>query len=258
MNPFRRLLRYFLGNLARRAIKKHNLELIVITGYYGTGLARDMLFTILNDKLRVRKNNKEIWWDFSIPLAILGYKDYRRSPFQWAILLVRATLLLSFGRANPHILILNADCTYKMTAEYWASFIKPEYLLILNYEKEAEIVNQLLNSTDKERGTVIYNPDRNKFDLKDRRSFTYGESALAKVQVKKLKDRLRISYNKQYVSLPTSYLPSFSVDMLGGVFAVAILKGLDLTEAGFNSLKFELPAEIVNKIRSNLDFKGLQ
>jgi hypothetical protein len=261
MNPFRRVLRYILGSLSRNAIRKHNLELIVITGWYGTEVARELLYTILNEKLRVRRNNKEIWWDFSIPLAVLGYKDVRRNPFQWLLLILKASVYLTFGRSNPHILILSADCTYKMTAQYWASFIKPDYLLILNYEQEADIVNELVKSTDPERGVVIYNPAKLKQlnnRLKRHKTFTYGESSNARLVVKHDQDKLKIRYNQNHVNLPVTRLPFFSADMLGGVFGVSVLKGLELTEAGFGSLKFELPPQVVSKIRTNLDFKGLQ
>jgi len=257
MNPLRRLLRYTLGNLSRHAIKKHNLELIVISGWYGTELAREMLYTILNEKLRVRRNLKDIWWDFSIPLAILGYKDKRRNPIQWLGLLLRASIYLIYGRSNPHILILNADCTYETTAKYWASFVKPDYLLILNYEKEASVVNELIKATDREKGIIIYNPGKFKElnrKLKDYRTFTYGESEKSRLKVSLQKNKLKVSYNNDHVNLPARTLPSFSVDML----AICMVKDLDLVEAGFNSLKFDLQAEIVTKISNNLEFKGLQ
>jgi hypothetical protein len=63
MNPIRRLVRFYLGVLSRFAIKKHKLELIVITGWYGTSIAREMLYTILGEHLKVRRNTRDIWWD---------------------------------------------------------------------------------------------------------------------------------------------------------------------------------------------------
>ncbi|MFQ5493212.1 MAG: hypothetical protein ACE5DX_03575 [Candidatus Dojkabacteria bacterium] len=262
MNPIRKLLRLILGLLSRLAIKRHKLELIVVAGWYGTSLAREMLYTVLSDRLKVRRNTSEIWWDFSIPLAILGYKDKRRNPFEWVLLIIRATLYLFFGRYNPHVLILDADCTYNSTASYWASFVKPDYLLVLNYEREAAVVRELVDSTDKKNATVIFNPETTSKSLvkklKKHRTFTFGKEKGRSLTVKTNKKKIKIGYNQKQIALPKSYLPSFSTDMLGGVFAVAVLKGLNLTEAGFNSLKFELPTKVVTKIRSKLEFNRLQ
>lgn len=261
MNPLRRVLRFCLGILSKAAIRKHRLELIVVAGWYGTELAREMIYTILNEKLKVRRNTKDIWWDFSIPLAILGYKDIRRNALQWLILLIRASIYLIVGRSNPHILILNADCEYDMTAKYWASFVKPDYLLILNYDKEAKIVRELIKATDKNQGTIIYNKETSKglnSQLKHYNVFNYGHDNGNKLRVKVLKNEVQIGYNSKQISIPKRYLPSFSEDMLGGVFSVAVLKNMELAEAGFNSLKFEVPSDIVSKIRTNLDLGVVQ
>lgn len=257
MNPFRRVLRYILASLARYAIGKHKIELIVIAGWYGTDIARELAYTVLNDTLKVRRNTTEIWWDFSLPLAILGYADKRRSILGWLLLLVRASLYLTFSRANPHTLILNADCTYDHTAKYWASFVKPEYLVILNYDRDAAIVRELMRSTDPDKATVIYNPDavpaNMQQKLKNYTSVTFGENAKNSVVITTTKGQIQASASGAHTTLPIPATMGVTESSLGAVFGLAVANDVDIAEAAFNSLKFELPTGVLAKIRSNLE-----
>ncbi|HLD03503.1 MAG TPA: hypothetical protein VJC17_01890 [Candidatus Dojkabacteria bacterium] len=258
MSIFRKTLRTALSILSRWALNKHQIELIVINGWYGTEVARELLYTILSPTLLVRRNIKEIWWDFSIPLAVLGYKDKKRNPFAWVWLLLKAALYLLFGKKNPHILILSADCTYDATARYWGSFIKPEYLLILNYTKKAALTEELIKSTKFNKGTIIYDPDQTNVKiqrvLQNTPTFTFSQYAPAKVQIIDQKNLFTIKYQKREISLPKEYFPAVSADLIAGVYSLALLMKMDLYEIGYNSLKFSLPDLVISKIKQNLAY----
>ncbi|KXK27414.1 MAG: hypothetical protein TR69_WS6001000290 [candidate division WS6 bacterium OLB20] len=260
MNPFRRLLRFVLGSLAKSAIRKHSIELIVITGWYGTDIARELAYTVLNDTLKVRRNTREIWWDFSLPLAILGYPDRKRSVPGWILLLLRASLYLTFARPNPHTLILNADCTFDHTARYWASFISADCLVILNYDREAAIVRELLR-TQKEGATVVYNPEGvpasvQKF-LTDKRTVTFGKKDQT-LTLSVTKGTVSASAGSSHTTFPFPATFGITAETLGAVLALAYDKGIDLAEAAFNTLKFELPGAVLAKIRSKLEITAQQ
>ena len=258
MSIFRKTLRAALSFLSRWAINKHQIELIVITGWYGTEVARELFYTILSPTLMVRRNIKEIWWDFSIPLAVLGYKDKKRHAFAWLFLLIKAALYLLFGKKNPHILILSADCTYDATARYWGSFIKPEYLLILNYTKKAALTEELIKATKDNKGTIIYDPDQTNVKiqkkLQNNATFTFSQYASANLQIKDQKNLFTIKYRKNVISVPKEYFPAVNADLIAGVYALALLKKMDLYEIGYNSLKFSLPELVISKIKQNLAY----
>ena len=103
MDISRNILKFLLKKLSRRAIKKHDIEIIVVTGWYGTKIATDMMYTILSEKHKVRRNISYLRWDFGLPLAILGYEDKRRNIFDWIWLIIKANIYLVFGKINPHI-----------------------------------------------------------------------------------------------------------------------------------------------------------
>lgn len=258
MNFFRNQLKFILGQYSKFAIKKHQIELIVITGWYGTEIAREMLYTLLSEHFIVRRNTKQIWWDFSIPLAILGYADKKRNLPSWILLLIKAGLYLIFGKKNPHILILSADCTLDSTARYWSSFIQPEYLLVLNYQKKARIVEELIQETIANKGQIVFDPEKipaalNK-QLNKTKKLTFSQNNSATINIKPNGNFIKINYLHHVISLPRHHFSAVSLETIGGTFAVSVLKGLDLYEIGFNSLKFALPDIIITKIKNNLAY----
>lgn len=128
----RKILKYYLSFLSRLAIKKHSMELIIIVGWHSTEIVREAVYEVLNEKFQVRRNTKNLWWDLSVPLTILGYKDMKRDFIMWLFICVRALFYLIIGQRNPHKIVLNLNTSNSNTADYWAEFIKPDFLIIVN------------------------------------------------------------------------------------------------------------------------------
>jgi len=262
MNISRNILKFLLKKLSRRAIKKHDIEIIVVTGWYGTKIAADMMYTILSEKYNVRRNISYLRWDFGLPLAILGYKDKRRNTIDWIGLIIKASIYLLFGKSNPHILILSANSAVKTTAEYWSSFIKPNYLLILNQEdKNSQLTKELISTVDTEDAWIIYDPDKITKELtrllKKHKKMSYGSSDSSDLFIKQIKDKFQLKYKNKEMFYPRSKSPSFFKDIFGGVIALALIKDLELDEIGYNSIKFELPSRVLSTIKANLDLSKL-
>lgn len=257
----RSFLRRILAFLANWAIKKHKIELVVITGWYGSELAKELIYTILSDKYKVRRNSKKNWWDFSIPLNILGYKDKRRNYLQWMSLIVRATLYLLLGKSNQHTLIIGADCYDDQIASYWARFLKPNLLLILNQESVSPLVKRLIRNMRPDHDQIILNIDNTDDSLRRQISsyeiFSYGSSAKNQLQIISSTNKLMIRYKKQKLSFPNIVTFTYTPDIIGGVYAIAILKGLDIEEISFNAIKFELSNNIISTIKNNLKLTTL-
>ncbi len=249
----RKGLKLILGLFSRWATKKHDIELIVVTGFYGTEIVREGIYAMLQDKFKVRRNTTQIHWDMSLPLAILGYKDVHRSVFEWIELLFRAFTYLAFGAKNKHIIVLNANCAFKETAGFWASFLKPSYLVVLNYDQESEIVDKLLSKVD-DNTVLIYDGqkvDESKFlGLKVKSKFVYGNSAHFDLSYS-VEDK-QIKYKKQKVKIPP-YVPNFSYPFLAAIFSQAVNHGLTLEEAWESADKFDMESILVKRIKSNIE-----
>jgi len=256
MSIFRKFLKLVLGFLARWAIKKHQIELIVVTGFYGSEIVKEGIYEIFNQKYKVRRNTDQILWDMSLPLAVLGYKDRRRNFFEWLVLMARATFYLLVGPKNNHTLILNANCTYDETAKFWASFLKPDYLVILNEEKDSAIINSLLENLKPEKSVLIYEKDKvdeaklKKIEIDHKFTFAAKGADLNYNQSKHT-----ISYKSEELKIP-SLLPSVIVPHIAAVFALCVNHGFSLDEAGLEALKFDLESILTKKIQQNLGKEG--
>lgn len=256
MNIPRKILKQIVRILSRRAIEKHDMELIVVTGFYGTEIVREGIYELLSETYNVRRNTAPIKWDMAIPLAVLGYEDKRRNTLQWLGVVIKASLFLLLGRKNPHKLILNANCTFEATAKFWSTFLEPDYLVILNYDQDSKIVDALLDKLNPDKSILIY--DKDKVDqkrvkgAKSKTVFVYGkEDAPLTYDTKSRK----ISYKDEVLQIP-KIVPKVTIPHVTAVFAVAIQQGIQLSEAGFSALKFDMGAFLVQRIKTNFEKAG--
>lgn len=254
---FRTFLKTILGLLSRIAISKHRIKLIVVSGWYGTDITRELIYTIVDHSFKVRRVTSGPWWDFSIPLAILGYKDRRRNFFEWIWLINKAALYLLIGPSNPHTLILQAECSDEATAKFWSGFIKPDYLLVINYQQKSKLLKKLIASTKANQGRIIYNSDQIKENVLNsfknyENTFSYGLNKNNKLQYEIDKANLTISYQKLAKNLLKNIFPGVAPELLVGAFATALSLGISLEDAIYFSFKFTISDNIFKKISTNL------
>lgn len=252
LNLSRYVLKNILWLLSRAAIYKHDMKIIVVAGFYGTEIVREGLYQILSTKYTTRRNVNMITWDMSIPLAVLGYKDKRRSFFEWIGLFFKIIGTLLFAHKNPHILILSANCTFPETAKFWAEILKPDCLVILNYEKESRLIENLLERTKKE-GMIIYDNDLVNAnyigDLNFMKVYTYGEVKSDLLYNKKTKT---IVYNFESIIIP-QIVPSVTYPFIAAIFLTAMKNGMGFADVAIEALKFDLGSLISFRIKTNIE-----
>ncbi|MBP9759120.1 hypothetical protein KBD45_05480 [Candidatus Dojkabacteria bacterium] len=152
----RNLLKTILLILAKFAIRKHGIKFIIICGWHRTTIVKEEMYNYLSEDYNVRRNIQNIWWDLSLPLDILGYKDRRYSTKGWFKMIIKTIGALLTGPKNPHKIIIDLNFSDKNTSKYWKKIIKPELLIILNYKQsEKELFEVLIQSTIKNKGKVF-------------------------------------------------------------------------------------------------------
>lgn len=254
---FRLFLKQQLKTLTKWAIRKHQIEIIVVTGWYGTEMTRELIYSILNTKYRIRRINKSPWWDFSIPLSILGYSDRQRNVFGWLWLLFKANARLLLGKANPHTLILNVNYTNLETTKFLASFLKPNYLLVTSSRDGLTVLKEILKKTMENQGMIILNNDEKKIWqplIKDySRTFTFGttEDADLSYQMKDL-NKVIMSFEDKNYQLQRNLFPGVRNEILAGAVSLGLVKGIDVNDALFAMVKFEMPVRLINKLKDDL------
>ncbi|MBN1332002.1 hypothetical protein JW978_03905 [Candidatus Dojkabacteria bacterium] len=255
MNIPRKILKIILSSLSKWAIHKHKMEVIVVAGFSGSEVVKEGIYHILKEKFIVRRNTEPVTWDMSIPLSVLGYKDKKRNFFEWLGLIVRVNLVLLFGRINPHILVLSANCKFSDTAKFWSSFLSPDYFVVLSSPQKSEIVKKIFQNLSSEKSIVIY--DNAQVSLEDIKQYKFKKAlAFGKAGTKAdlsfdLAKRVLI-YKGEKLKIP-SITPLFTYSFIAGIFLTVINHQLTFKEAGFEALKFDLGLFLTKRIKTNIE-----
>lgn len=82
---FKKIVQSILENKAKRYIKKHQPQLVVVVGSVGKTSTKHAIATVLSEKLRVRAHEGNYNDTMSVPLALLGveYPDDPHSIREW-------------------------------------------------------------------------------------------------------------------------------------------------------------------------------
>lgn len=255
MNIPRKILKIILGLLSRWAIRKHQIEVIVVAGYSGSEVVREGIYQILKEKFVVRRNTAQISWDMSIPLAVLGYKDRRYSSLEWFGVITRAIGTLVVRRGNPHTLVLNANCKFDETAKFWSSFLTPNYFVAMSGPDESEIVKNILKNLTKKKSVLIYDNSKLTSEqlgkYKYRKAMSFGEIS-TKPDLSFDTKRKELSYKGRSLKIPT-IVPLFTYNFIAAVFLTVINHQLSFEEAGVEALKFDLGLFLTKRIKENIE-----
>ena len=221
-------LKKILGKFSKRLISKHHAEVILISGWTGTSISRELVYHFLKDKYNVRRNVKKVWWDLSIPLIILGYEDKKRNFLEWVVLIIRAFFSITFKPSYPHKIIIDLDTSLEEIASFWLDFVNPNIVLLLREKPESKIVEVFLNRKGSEKIIYSFNPKQVEHtDTELLRSFTYGTRNVD-LTYKKNKNILELSYRSKEanVSIPKQWI--FMWEIIPASISVGILQGLSL------------------------------
>ena len=245
----RKWLKARVKGLTQKALNKHDIEIIAIVGQYGTQIAREALYSILEDRYNVRRNVRPIWWDMSIPLTILGYEDKQYSIVGWVEILLKSIIAYIKNPSYKHKIIIEMDTQSEDIADYWGEFVHPQVLLLLNAGKQE--LNLLSRIIGESVTTIVYNYD-------DLASIDYVSNVSSKKQLKfGMKDGdIVYSYFDDTLVLKqkgSEYmtrisLPEFEITPLVGAITTSTIYENDTQEIMADLSKFELHPHILDKI----------
>ena len=225
---FRKILKKILIFLSKWAINKHQIKVIVILGVNGTEILKELIYVVLSPEINVRRIINKPWWDFSVPLSILGYKDKKRNFFEWIYLIFRSIYYLLFGKVNPGSIIINLNLKSNDTMRFWADILIPNYLIVSGISNIDSRTVAIINNTVKNNGFII---SKTQFkDINNYKNF-------------KLATNLNHPSAK---SLP--FIPSESFEL---ALATGSLFKLTPDHVITNALKIDI-STLLSKIRTNL------
>jgi len=249
MINLRTLLKNILASLAKWAIKKHHMELIVILGVNGTEITKELSYYVLSNRFKVRRVTNKPWWDFSIPLSILGYKDRRRTPFEWILLIIRSYIYLLIGPKNPSSIIINLNYLHKDTMHFWSKIIFPDILILSNFNRLNKELEVFINNTHKKGGKIIVNESSQ--ISKDKKFLIIGKSKGVYLKSLQSTEGIQLSHGKENILIQQrsiSFIPAESVEF---AFALGLYKGISIEDCFEYIQQFDFPS-FLSKIKNNL------
>ncbi len=244
---FRYLLKHILGKISRGVITKHNAEVIVVIGWTGSSIVREMIYNELKEEFNVRRNTREVWWDLSVPLAILGYKDKRRDIFSWIYLIIRSSLSLVFRKRYAHKIVINIDTSYENIAKFWSRYIKPDIVVMLKENPGSKLIKKILHSDSSERILFVYNPELfSGFKAGRVREFIFTKKVGDLVYSRK-KDILFIRYKNKEIKVRIPQGCAFIWELIPAAISVGILEGIEFTSLKYDLSKFNFHPRQLNE-----------
>lgn len=178
-------------------LNKYQPVVIGITGSIGKTSAKEAIYEVLRDKLRVRTSFKNYNNEIGLPLTIIGRESPGRDLFGWAgVFLTALKLCLLKDKNYPQVLILEMGVDRPGDMEYLTniapvdvgvvtavSYSHLEYFgSVLNIKKEKQVIIEKLDA----KGLAILNFDnehtKEMASVSKARILTYGLKAGANLQ----------------------------------------------------------------------------
>ena len=185
----RKVLELKLKILSKLILKKYQPLVIGITGSIGKTSAKEAIYEVLKDKLRVRTSFKNYNNEIGLPLTILGTESPGRNLFGWLSVFLKAwNLILIKDKSYPQVLVLEMGVDRPGDMDYLTN-IAPvnvgvvtavshshlEYFgSVVNIKKEKQVLIEKLDA----KGLAILNFDneytREMSEVSKARILTYG------------------------------------------------------------------------------------
>lgn len=159
-NKLKKYIEKTLKNLAIKILKKHQPDIIGITGSAGKSSAKEAVYQVLYKKFKekVKKSEGNLNTEIGLPLAILGFKN-TPNLFTWLFVLIIAWLQATFSALNPlretSILILEYAADKPRDIEYLLSIARPKIGIITAIGPAHTHQFKSIENIAKEKGQLI-------------------------------------------------------------------------------------------------------
>jgi UDP-N-acetylmuramyl pentapeptide synthase len=154
-----------------------------VAGTSGTKLTGEMFGEMLSADHIVRKQLEKPFWDFSIPLTILGIEDRKYNAWEWLGVILECLKVLIFGRSIPGWVVLQMNTLKKDIINYWLDIVSPDVSILTNFNgKLLSFERKIAERTKKI--VLIYPCDNSSLQNIDAKLYLVGESKSCNIQVK--------------------------------------------------------------------------
>jgi UDP-N-acetylmuramoyl-tripeptide--D-alanyl-D-alanine ligase len=115
---------------ARMLIARTRPHIIGITGSVGKTSTKDAVYTVLKQKVRVRKSEKSFNSEIGVPLTILGLPNAWNNPIRWIKNIIDGALVVAFPGNYPEWLVLEIGVDRPGDIARLTTWIKPDIVIL--------------------------------------------------------------------------------------------------------------------------------
>ena len=126
------ILEKTLGFLAKKVLKRHEPQVVAVTGSVGKTGTKEMIAYLLKDYYSVRQNDKNYNNEIGLPLTIIGADSGGQSIFRWLSVFLKGIWVAYFSKDYPKILILEMGADHKGDLQYLCQITPPDVGVITN------------------------------------------------------------------------------------------------------------------------------
>jgi len=268
-NFIKKIVLFVLRKYAKRKLKRFKGEVICVTGSIGKTGTKDAIFTVLNTKFKVLRNEESMNTDFGLPLAILGLKSGYRSSFKWAFLIIKG-FFRSFTKMYEEVIVLEMGVDKPGDMSFLLSIIKPDIAVMgpispvhmddgqfKNLDEVFEEKSKMVKALDKDGVAVLYADDERTSKLTHGRSknrtFTYGTTPDADFKATAVEEtidglKFNLSMEGRRVEVFVPVLGKQHVGIILPAIICGLQLGLTLEETLLALQRFKLPPGRFNLI----------
>ena len=129
-NLFKNIVVAIITFEARMLLVRTRPKIIGVTGSVGKTSTKDAIYTILKQKVRVRKSEKSFNSEIGVPLTVLGLPNGWNNPFRWVKNILDGAIVAFFPGKYPDWLVLEIGVDRPGDISRIVSWLTPDIVVL--------------------------------------------------------------------------------------------------------------------------------
>ncbi|MEA2006642.1 MAG: UDP-N-acetylmuramoyl-tripeptide--D-alanyl-D-alanine ligase [Patescibacteria group bacterium] len=150
-----RMLEMILRFMSSSILRKYKPKVIAITGSVGKTTTKEMVWELLSNYYRTRKNEKNYNNEIGVPLTIIGSESGESSIFGWLAVFFKWLFVIVFPVKYPEILVLEMGADRPGDIKYLCSFVPIDVGVITNIGISHLEYFKTKKALGKEKGIIL-------------------------------------------------------------------------------------------------------
>ena len=170
-STFKSLVVALLTAEARMLVRRTKPVIVAVAGSVGKTSTKDAIYTVLKDRVHVRKSEKSYNSEIGVPLSVLGLENPGMNVFLWVRRLLEGLLIALHPKDYPDVLVLEVGVDRPGDMDRLTAWIKPDIVVLTRlpdvpvhveyFDSPEQVATEKLKLMHalKPDGVIVYNND---------------------------------------------------------------------------------------------------